>query len=127
MATYRGDYPVIGSLATLAYDTRRGAFFEKQLIAALRIVQGGDVSAGGHDRKLGRARWGIRSSCRPPTWTTAVDFDGDGKRAIWGDDPTDALASTAVYLKKAGWVAGQPWGLEVTLPEGFDYGLAESG
>ncbi|WP_164243145.1 lytic murein transglycosylase, partial [Stenotrophomonas maltophilia] len=54
----------------------------------------------------------------------AVDFDGDGKRDIWGS-PGDALASTANYLKASGWIAGQPWGFEVRLPAGFDYSLAE--
>ncbi len=121
--TFRGDYPVIGSLATLAYDTRRGAFFETQLIAALRILQSGDVTpeamTGSWAGAMGHTQF------MPTSYLEfAVDFDGDGKRAIWGDDPTDALASTAAYLKQAGWVAGQPWGLEVTLPEGFDYGLA---
>ncbi len=52
----------------------------------------------------------------------AQDFDGDGKRNIWGEDPTDALASTAAYLARHGWKAGQPWGVEVRLPEGFNYG-----
>jgi len=55
----------------------------------------------------------------------AVDFTGDGRRDIWGDDPTDALASTANYLREFGWTTGQPWGLEVTLPSGFDF--AQSG
>ena len=54
----------------------------------------------------------------------AVDFTGDGRRDIWADDPSDALASTAAYLAKFGWVMGQPWGVEVRLPKGFDYGLA---
>jgi lytic murein transglycosylase len=121
--TFRGDYPVIGSLATLAYDTRRGAFFEKQLIAALTIVQSGDVTpaamTGSWAGAMGHTQFMPTSYLE-----TAVDFDGDGKRAIWGDDPTDALASTAAYLKKAGWASGQPWGLEVTLPEDFDYSLA---
>ena len=49
----------------------------------------------------------------------AVDFNGDGRRDIWGDDPADALASTAAYLAQSGWQAGQPWGLEVTLPAGL--------
>jgi hypothetical protein len=52
-----------------------------------------------------------------------VDFDGDGRRDIWGEDPTDALASAAAYLAAAGWVPGQPWGREVRLPPGFDAGL----
>jgi membrane-bound lytic murein transglycosylase B len=116
--TYRGDLPVLGSLATLAYDGRRGAFFEAELIAALRIVNGGHVvdfagswaGASGHTQFM------------PSSWEKfAVDFDGDGKRNLWGDDPGDALASTANYLKHWGWTRGQPWGLEVTLPEGFDY------
>jgi hypothetical protein len=51
----------------------------------------------------------------------AQDFDGDGRRDIWGDDPTDALASAAAYLKHFGWTKGQPWGVEVRLPQGFDY------
>jgi membrane-bound lytic murein transglycosylase B len=54
----------------------------------------------------------------------AVDFTGDGRRDIWSDDPTDALASTAAYLARHGWTTGQPWAVEVTLPRGFDYRLA---
>ncbi|MBL9050800.1 MAG: lytic murein transglycosylase [Tabrizicola sp.] len=116
--TYRGDLPVLGSLATLAYEGRRGAFFEAELIAALRIVDGGHVEsftgswagASGHTQFM------------PSSWEKfAVDFDGDGKRNLWGEDPADALASTANYLRHWGWTTGQPWGLEVRLPEGFDY------
>jgi membrane-bound lytic murein transglycosylase B len=51
----------------------------------------------------------------------AQDFRGDGKRDIWSDDPTDALASAAAYLAHFGWTKGQPWGVEVKLPAGFDY------
>ena len=116
--TYRGDLPVLGSLATLAYDGRRGAFFEAELIAALRIVDDGHVErftgswagASGHTQFM------------PSSWEKfAVDFDGDGKRNLWGDDPADALASTANYLRHWGWTKGQPWGVEVVLPAGFDY------
>jgi lytic murein transglycosylase len=116
--TYRGDLPVLGSLATLAYEGRRGAFFEAELVAALRIVEGGHVErftgswagASGHTQFM------------PSSWEKfAVDFDGDGKRNLWGDDPADALASTANYLRHWGWTKGQPWGVEVRLPEGFDY------
>jgi membrane-bound lytic murein transglycosylase B len=53
----------------------------------------------------------------------AQDFNGDGRRDIWSDDPTDALASTAAYLRNFGWTYGQPWGVEVRLPDGFDYAL----
>lgn len=116
--TYRGDLPVLGSLATLAYEGRRGAFFEAELIAALRIVAGGHVEsfAGSWAGASGHTQF------MPSSWEDfAVDFDGDGKRNLWGEDPADALASTANYLRHWGWTAGQPWGLEVTLPEGFDY------
>lgn len=116
--TYRGDLPVLGSLATLAYEGRRGAFFEKELIAALKIVQGGHVErfAGSWAGASGHTQF------MPSSWERfAVDFDGDGKKNLWGDDPADALASTANYLRHWGWVKGQPWGVEVTLPQGFDY------
>jgi lytic murein transglycosylase len=116
--TYRGDLPVLGSLATLAYEGRRGAFFEAELIAALRIVAGGHV-----DRFTGSwAGASGHTQFMPSSWEAfAVDFDGDGKRNLWGEDPADALASTANYLRHWGWTKGQPWGVEVRLPEGFDY------
>ncbi len=116
--TYRGDLPVLGSLATLAYEGRRGAFFEAELIAALRIVEGGHV-----ERFVGSwAGASGHTQFMPSSWEDfAVDFDGDGKRNLWGDDPADALASAANYLRHWGWTKGQPWGLEVRLPEGFDY------
>jgi uncharacterized protein YjlB len=55
----------------------------------------------------------------------AVDYNGDGQRNIWADEPSDALASAANYLNQNGWVQGKPWGVEVLLPEGFDYALAD--
>jgi lytic murein transglycosylase len=116
--SYRGDLPVLGSLATLAYEGRRGAFFEAELIAALQIVDGGHV-----DRFTGSwAGASGHTQFMPTSWETfAVDFDGDGKRNLWGDDPADALASAANYLAFWGWTKGQPWGVEVRLPEGFDH------
>jgi lytic murein transglycosylase len=116
--SYRGDLPVLGSLATLAYEGRRGAFFEAELIAALRIVDGGHV-----DRFTGSwAGASGHTQFMPTSWERfAVDFDGDGKRNLWGEDPADALASTANYLRHWGWTRGQPWGVEVRLPDGFDY------
>ncbi len=57
----------------------------------------------------------------------AVDFSGDGRRDIWSDDPTDALASTAAYLSRSGWRRGQPWGVEVRLPAGFNTGQTGRG
>ncbi|WP_136644911.1 lytic murein transglycosylase [Tabrizicola sp. YIM 78059] len=116
--TYRGDLPVLGSLATLAYEGRRGAFFEAELIAALRIVEGGHV-----ERFVGSwAGASGHTQFMPSSWEKfAVDFDGDGKRNLWGDDPADALASAANYLRHWGWTKGMPWGVEVRLPEGFDH------
>lgn len=107
----RGDVPVISAVATLAYDGRRGALFEKQLIAALRIVQNGDVSP---DRMTGSWAGAMGHTQFIPTsyQAFAVDFRGDGKRDIWSDDPTDALASTAAYLQRSGWRRGQPWLVE---------------
>jgi membrane-bound lytic murein transglycosylase B len=121
--TFRGTNPVIGSLATLAYDARRSDFFEAQLIEALKILQSGDVRLanfkGSWAGAMGHTQF-IPTSYQ----SLAVDFDGDGKRDIWSDDPADALASTANYLAKNGWVKGMPWGVEVRIPEGFDYTLA---
>ncbi|PIE09649.1 MAG: murein transglycosylase, partial [Rhodobacterales bacterium] len=124
--TVRGDIPVIDALATLAQDGRRGAFFEKQLIAALSILQSGDVTP---DRMTGSWAGAMGHTQFIPTsyLAYAVDANGDGRRDIWSDDPTDALASTSAYLARAGWVHGMPWGVEVTLPDGFDHALANSG
>ena len=55
----------------------------------------------------------------------AVDFTGDGRRDVWADDPTDALASAANYLARSGWQPGRPWGMEVRVPDGFNYGSAD--
>lgn len=120
----RGTMDVIQSLATLAHDGRRGAFFEKQLIGALQIIQAGDVDP----RRMTGSWAGAMGHTQfiPTSYLAyAVDFTGDGKRDIWSDDPTDALASTAAYLKRFGWTKGQPWGVEVRLPAGFNAGLAK--
>ncbi|MBN2629968.1 MAG: lytic murein transglycosylase [Rhodobacteraceae bacterium] len=116
----RGDTPTIEALATLAYDARRTAFFEAQLLAALKILAQGDVTL---DAMRGSWAGAMGHTQFMPTswWEFAVDFTGDGKRDIWGDDPADALASTAHYLRHWGWAKGALWGLEVTLPAGFDY------
>ncbi len=117
----RGDTPLISTLATLAYDGRRGRFFESQLIAALRILQNGDVTpqnmTGSWAGAMGHTQF-IPTSYE----AYAVDFTGDGRRDIWTDDPSDALASTAAYFRRFGWRKGQPWGVEVTIPSGFDFG-----
>ncbi|MEX0371043.1 MAG: lytic transglycosylase domain-containing protein, partial [Tateyamaria sp.] len=109
----RGDVPVISATSTLAFDGRRGAFFEQQLVAALRILLSGDVSPanlkGSWAGAMGHTQF-IPTSYQ----AFAVDFTGDGRRDIWSDDPTDSLASTAAYLDRNGWTSGVGWGREVT-------------
>lgn len=109
----RGDVPVVSATSTLAYDGRRGAFFEKQLIAALKILQNGDITA---NRMTGSWAGAMGHTQFIPTsyQAFAVDFTGDGRRDIWSEDPTDALASTAAYLQRNGWTRGTRWGREVT-------------
>ncbi len=116
--TRLGDIPVISAVSTLAWEGRRGQFFEAQLIAALRIVQNGDTTP---DRMLGSWAGAMgHTQFIPTTYEEyAVDFRGDGRRDIWSSDPTDSLASTASYFNRFGWRAGQPWGMEVQLPAGF--------
>ena len=124
--TERGDIPVISALATLAFNGRRGAFFESQLIAALRILQRGDTSTANL-----RGSWaGAMGHTQfiPTTYQEyAVDFTGNGRRDIWSEDPSDALASAANYLSRMGWRRGRPWGVEVRLPDGFDMGSTGRG
>jgi lytic murein transglycosylase len=112
-----GNFSVIRALATLAYASHRKAFFRQELLAALRILQAGDVSPadmrGSWDGGMGQTQFMPTSFLR-----YAVDITGDGRRNIWTSVP-DALASTANYLKEHGWVTGLPWGFEVRLPSGF--------
>jgi membrane-bound lytic murein transglycosylase B len=108
---------VVRSLATLAYaDKRRAKFARTQLIAALKILQSGDIDeshlTGSWAGAMGHTQF-IPTSYQ----AYAVDIDGDGKRDIWDSIP-DALATAANLLRKNGWQAGKTWGYEVTLPEG---------
>jgi membrane-bound lytic murein transglycosylase B len=108
----RGDVPVISATSTLAFDGRRGAFFEQQLTAALRILQNGDIPA---NRMTGSWAGAMGHTQFIPTsyLEFAVDYTGDGRRDIWSDDPSDALASAAAYLQRNGWTPGLRWGGEV--------------
>jgi len=118
--SFRGDVAIIEAMATLAYEGRRREFFETQLMAALQIIEAGDISP---ENMRGSWAGAMGHTQFMPTsfLEHAVDRNGDGRRDIWGENPADALASTAEYLSANGWVYGQPWGLEVVLPEGFDY------
>ncbi|MFN4178501.1 lytic murein transglycosylase [Phenylobacterium sp.] len=119
----QGDYDVIRSLATLAAQGRRRDWAEGELIAALKIIQSGE-----HPRAQLRGSWaGAMGQTQfiPSTFlSTAVDHDGDGRRDIWRNR-ADALASAANLLAKGGWVRGQSWAREVTVPAGFDFSLTE--
>ena len=107
----RGEVPVISATSTLAFDGRRGQFFEQRLIAALRILENGDIPAsqmtGSWAGAMGHTQFIPTSYLQ-----FAVDHTGDGRRDIWSDDPSDALASAAAYLQRNGWTRGQGWGSE---------------
>lgn len=107
----KGDIPVISATSTLAFDGRRGAFYESQLLAALRILENGDTTP---DQMIGSWAGAMGHTQFIPTsyQAFAVDFNGDGRRDIWSDDPTDSLASTAAYLARNGWTKGLKWGAE---------------
>lgn len=117
-----GEQLVIPALVTLAYDKRRGAYFRKELLEALKILDAGDISLarmkGSWAGAMGPFQF-MPSSYR----NFAVDADGDGRIDMWGSVP-DALASAANYLAKAGWKYDQTWGRLVKLPARFDFTLA---
>lgn len=112
--TGMGDFHVVEALATLAWDGRRAAFFRGELIAALRILQHGDVTparmTGSYAGAMGQPQFMPSSYLR-----YAVDFEGDGRRDIWTSKP-DVLGSIANYLAQSGWRGGEPWGQAVTVP-----------
>lgn len=120
-----GNMPVPDTLATLACDTRRSEYFSGELMDALRIIDGGDITA---DRMQGSWAGAMGHVQFMPSvfLRYAVDGDGDGKRDLWGSVP-DALASAGNFVRGIGWKAGQSWGQEVALPKGFSYDLAGRG
>ena len=113
-----GRRAIVRSLATLSCEGRRQGFFRGELFAALRILAAGHVEP---ERFTGSWAGACgHTQFMPSTFLeAAVDFDGDGRRDVVGTVP-DALASTANYLRRAGWRTGDPWGYEVRLPAGFD-------
>lgn len=113
-----GGFPVIEALATLAYDGRRSAYFRKELLFALEIVDAGHIPAkgmvGSWAGAMGQTQF-MPSSFR----AFAVDHDGDGRIDLW-NNVGDVFASAANYLARSGWKGDQTWGRPVRLPPGFD-------
>jgi membrane-bound lytic murein transglycosylase B len=114
-----GSLNIPASLATLAYDGRRSAFFRSQLLDALRIIDAGHVEAidmnGSWAGAMGHMQF------MPSTFRAyAVDGDGDARIDLWRSLP-DAMHSAANYLRRAGWRPNEPVAIEVRLPEGFDW------
>jgi membrane-bound lytic murein transglycosylase B len=121
--TLGGDRPVLRSTATLACVGRRREYFREEFLSALEILQRGDIAP---DRLVGSWAGAFGPTQFMPTTFKryAVDFDGDGRRDVIDSVP-DVIASTANNLKTDGWASGQTWGYEVTLPQNFDYLLAD--
>ncbi len=121
----KGSFPILQALATLGYRGKRANFGREQLLAALAILQAGDVTPDGLVGSWAGAMG--YTQFIPTTYRAyAVDGTGDGVRNIW-TEPKDALASTANYLKISGWQRGIPWGIEVSVPDNFDFSLASFG
>ncbi len=120
-----GSFPVVAALATLAFDGRRSAFFRRELINALLIVQQDDI-----DPKTMIGSWAGamgQSQFMPSSFLAyAVSYRGDGTPDIW-TKPEDVFASIANYLARRGWHGDQGWGEAVTLPAGFDSSAAAKG
>jgi len=118
-----GNIPTIDALATLGFEGRRESWARAQLLAALKILQAGDIDraqmVGSWAGAMGQTQF-LPASCL----AYAVDADGDGRRDIWGS-MADVMASTAHLLAQSGWQADQPWGVELRLPPGFDPGRAD--
>jgi len=116
--TQTGDFYVVDALATLAWNGRRASFFRPELLAALRILNDGDITppgmTGSYAGAMGQPQFMPTSYLR-----YAVDFTGDGRRNIW-TNRADVLASIANYLAQCGWRSGQTWGQAVVLPARFD-------
>ena len=111
-----GKYPLLQALGTLSCEGRRQGYFRGEFFATMRILQRGDLT---QDQLYGSWAGAFgHTQFMPSTYERlAVDFDGDGRRDLVSST-TDALASTANFLKRAGWQTGMPWGFEVKIPQG---------
>ena len=113
-----GGFSVIKSLATLAHDGRRSAFFRKELLHALTIIDQGHIAAADMTGSWAGAMG--QSQFMPSSFLTyAVDHDRDGRQNIW-TSRADVFASMANYLRGVGWRGDETWGRQVLLPAGFD-------
>ena len=121
---FTGTRPTVQALATLAWEGRRGPFFTGELMDALQIVDQGHIDL---DRMKGSWAGAMgQTQFMPSSYLAhAQDFDGDGRRDIWGTLP-DVFASIANYLKAYGWQPGQAWGRQVKLPAGGAAPLVET-
>lgn len=117
-----GKFEVLRSLASLAYDCRRSERFHKELIAALKIIQRGDLTP---DTMIGSWAGELGQTQFLPShyFNYGVDFDGNGKVDLLRSVP-DVLATTAHYIQKIGWRRGEPWMLEVRVPQRMDWSQA---
>jgi len=116
-----GDFLIVNSLATLAYDGRRNKFFRGELLNALKILDEGHISPQAMKGSWAGAMG--QSQFMPSSFITfAVDHDGDGRRDIW-NTRADVFASAANYLTRSGWRDDQTWGRAVRLPSGFNQSL----
>lgn len=118
-----GKLPVLRSLATLAYDCRRGEMFRRELIEALRIIERGDLKPadmiGSWAGELGQTQF------LPSYYNRhAIDWDGDGRRDLFRSIP-DIIGSSAAFLRDLGWKPGQPWLEEVRVPEKLAWDQAD--
>ena len=113
-----GSFSIVNSLATLAFEGRRAAFFRKELFNSLKIIDDGHISFA--DMKGSWAGAMGQTQFMPSSFLElAVDHNKDGKRDIWGTKE-DVFASIANYLSKRGWDDNTTWGREIKLPKGFD-------
>lgn len=117
--SFTGGMPVLDSLATLACDGRRGAYFSRELIEALHMVDEGTVDPGQMKGSWAGAMGFVQFM--PSIFRRyAVDHDGSGRRDLWSST-ADAMASAANFLQALGWERGYRWGREITLPPDFPY------
>jgi lytic murein transglycosylase len=122
--TQIGERSVIRSTATLACIGRRQDFFREEFLSALEILAHGDVRAE-HLKGSWAGAFGPTQFMPTSFKRYAIDFDRDGRRDVV-DSAADVIASTANNLKKDGWLSGQTWGYEVTVPRGFNFQLADN-